>query len=90
MVLAWPVMGSWAWWVCLAIVMVTSCSARSARMIFLMETPVWAWRWRAMTREAVTTVRWASMAWRVWWKIRRARRSCLDMRKDCFTRHRLC
>ena len=44
----------------MAVVMGASCSARSVRMIFLMETPVWAWRWWAMAREAVTTVRWAS------------------------------
>ena len=41
----------------------------------------------AIARAANTIVRWASIASRVWWNIGRARRSVLDIRKDCSTCH---
>jgi len=41
-----------------------------------MLVPVACCGWRATAREAITTVRWASIASRVRWKIRRVFRSC--------------
>jgi len=46
-------------------------------MTRLVLIPVASWRWRATARAAITTVRWAQVASRVWWKTGRARRSCL-------------
>ena len=52
------------------------------RMMRLMLIPVVSWRCRATARAAMTTVRCASIASRVWWKTGRALRSCLLIRKD--------
>ena len=57
--------------------MTTSCRPCSSRTILAMLIPVVSWRYRATARAAITIVRWASMASRVWWKTGRARRSCL-------------
>ena len=57
--------------------MVISWRGLRVRMMRLMLIPVVSWRGRAMARAAMTTVRCASMASRVWWKTGRALRSCL-------------
>ena len=53
-------------------VMVTCCRGRRVVMIFFRLRPLLAWRSRAIASAANTTVRWASIASRVWWKIGRA------------------
>ena len=63
--------------------MVTSWRGLRVRMMRLMLIPVVSWRCRATARAAMTTVRCASMASRVWWKTGRALRSCLLIRKYC-------
>jgi hypothetical protein len=42
-------------------------------------SPLRSWRSRAIARAANTTVRWASMESRWWWKIGRARGGGQDM-----------
>lgn len=69
------------WWP----LMVTCRSGSRVWMIFLMLQPVLAWRSRAIASTVNTIVRWASIASRRQWKIRRAARSLLDIRNDCST-----
>lgn len=57
--------------------MVTSWRGLRVWMMRLMLIPVTSWRCRATARAAMTTVRCASIASRVWWKTGRALRSCL-------------
>ena len=69
------------WWPLM--LMTTSCRPCSSHTILAMLIPVVSWRYRATARAAMTMVRWAQVASRVWWKTGRAGRSCLLMRNDC-------
>ena len=74
----------WGWAVMLwpLRLMVISWRGLRVRMMRLILIPVVSWRCRATARAAMTTVRCASIASRVWWKTGRALRSCLLIRND--------